>query len=469
MQDLVKRLDSMSPEQRRALHALLRTRGADFNVFPLSYGQQRVWFLSAMYEGMPIYTVPYGFWLRGNLDVNALGRALRSLVRRHDSLRTVYFDVDGEPYQTILQETSFCLGVRRWRPQDAEREDLVHKLLDAEARRNFDLRHGPLLSANVLTTGGDKHLLLLTLHHIACDGWSMAIIFRELEELYAAAVQGREPVLPPVPLRMVDYARWQREILSGPRREQLLDYWRTALAGAPETIAWTDVKAGSVTHDRAGELEITVWPPALARSVETASRRESATPFMTLLAIFAEQVRRRTGMTDFVLGTPMTERNQLELEGVVGFLVNTLPMRLRPSPDLSFRDLLRQVREVTVGAQAHRDIPFDMIVEALAADRSARNPLFQMSFVIQEDDTEVLRLPGLDVSIVHGHGGTTKFDINAAFTLLDYGLKCAIEYDPAMFDRGYIQQLLTEMRALLTAAIDAPDRPMSTLSGEVSG
>lgn len=463
MDHVIDRIEAMSPEQRRALCALLDKRGADFNVFPLSFAQQRLWFLEVLHGQTPLYTVPYSFWLTGRLDLDAFAGALATLVARHESLRTVFFDVEGVPYQRVVRQPPFRLGVRRWRPQDAERNDLVARLLDAEARRTFDLRRGPLVSANVLTTGGDRHLFLLTLHHIICDGWSMGILFRELELLYTDALHGRQPHLPPLPLRYGDFARWQSTALSAESTGRDIAYWRHLLSDAPPPpvlgMADPDSSAGVVGAMRAAQS-----PPSLARAVEAACRQYAVTPFMLLLAVFAVILRRRTGSDDVIIGTPVANRTRLELEDVVGFFVNTLPLRIRLAGRHSLRELLAHVRDVTLGAQAHQELPFEMIVQAAGASgRTEGNPLFQVSFIVQEQETETLRLPGLDVSITHGHGGTAKFDLTVSLVLLETGLKCMVEYRTAVVDDEWVDGLIEEMRRLTEAAIGAPDEPLETL------
>jgi non-ribosomal peptide synthetase component F len=216
-------------------------------------------------------------------------------------------------------------------------------------------------------------------------------------------------------------------------------------------------------------LEVVHWPATLARSVEAISGAEGVTPFIAMLAVFAEQLRRWTGASDLVVGTPVANRTRLEVEGLVGFFVNTLPLRLRPSGEESLRESLRRVRAVALGAQANQDVPFEMIVESLGVDRkSGRNPLFEISFIVQDRETELLRLPGLDVSIAHGHSGTAKFDLAVGFVLLPDELKCSVEYRRSVFDREYVRGLLTEMREHLEAALAAPDQPMGSLKGGVS-
>ncbi|WP_341719204.1 condensation domain-containing protein [Micromonospora sp. FIMYZ51] len=460
----------MTPEQRRALRTTLDTRGEQLNVFPLSSAQQRMWFLHQVYRDLPLYTVPYAFWIVGRLDIGALSEALLGLVRRHDALRTAFFDVDGVPYQTVLPDSEFRLAVRHWRPQDAARRDLVERLLDAEARRTFDLTRGSLLSATILTSGdqGDRHLLLLTMHHIICDGWSMGIIFREIEEGYTAAIEGREPDLDPLPVRYVDFARWQATDAAGERYQRHLQYWQGELADPPAALTFPDRPPPSATGPSVGELELAFWPASLARSVEAVSRAEGVTPFITMLAVFADLLRRRTGADDFIVGTPVANRTRLEVEGLVGFFVNTLPLRLRPSGGESLRESLRKVRSVTLRAQTHQEVPFETIVESLGVPRtSGRNPLFEVSFIVQDRETELLRLPGLEVSITHGHSGTAKFDLAVGFVFLADELKCSIEYRRSVFDREYVRGLLDEMREHLEAALANPDRPMQLLKGRV--
>jgi hypothetical protein len=472
MVDIIDRLDALPASQQRELGAVLAQRGAEFNVYPLSYAQWRMWFVTRMHGAAPVYTVPYAFALTGQLDVAALDQAVQAVVRRHDALRTVFFDVDGDAYQMVRPALEIPLGVRRWRAQDAANSQLVRTLVEAEAQRTFDLRHGPLLVANVLTCDAGQHLFLLTLHHIVCDGWSMGIIFHELEEFYRAALDGRTPDLPPLPMRYVDFARWQAATLSGQPLERQLDYWRGMLAGAPDTTTFPGLlrsdEPPSTAPAHIGESELESWPAALARSVEEYSRHASVTPFITMLAAFAAVLHHRAGLRDFVVGTPVANRNRLELEHLVGFFVNMLPLRLRPAGTMTFRELVQHAREVSLGAQANQDIPFEMLVEQLAPHRQGSgNPLFEICFAVEEPDTQTLRLPGLDVSLVQGRNGTVKFDLTVAFVLLEAELKASADYRPSRLRRAQVQALLAATRRLLERAIAAPDEPLARLAGEV--
>ena len=458
VQQVLARLGSLPLERRQAALALLAKRGSEFGVFPLSPAQHRLWFLASLYGSSPIYNVPYAFRLTGAVDPAALEEALRGLIRRHAMLRTAFFDVDGDPYQLVLRDVPFTL-VRG--AADAER---IGALLDAEAVRAFDLRKAPLLRASLVDLRDGSSLLLLSLHHVVCDGWSMGVIFADLEELYAAARAGREPELAPLPLRYVDYVRWELSESRSEARQERLQYWLDHLTGAPELLALPTDRPRPPVQSFKGSYELVQWSRDLNRALDAFCRAEGVTTFMVLLAAFVTLLHRSSGHEDVVVGVPFANRGRPELEGIVGFFVNTLALRFRPSGGMTFRELLRQVRDVTVAGQANQDVPFETVVLALRQGRSrSHHPVFQVSFAVQADDTEALRLPGLSVEVVYADTGTAKFDLTLAFIPLEQGLKGMLEYDGALFDAATARRLLDELRALVTAAVEAPERTLAEL------
>jgi Condensation domain len=462
---VLRRLESQPAGQRQAMAALLEQRGADFNVFPLSSAQQRLWLSSMLNEELPLYNVSYGFRLTGDLDTGALSRALQALVRRHEMLRTIFFEVDGRPYQAVLPELRLPLSVGRLPGRGGEREALVARALDAEARRPLDLRRGPLVRAVVLTSPEDgDHLLVLTLHHIICDGWSMVVLFRELGELYAAILEGRPPALRPLPTRYVDYARWQARRVRGPAVQEQLRYWVDRMRDAPPLVELPGDRPRPAVQTFQGGLEATVWPLGLAESLDAFCRRENVTTFIALLAAFDALVHRWSGRDDVVVGVPFANRDRAELEDVIGFFVNTLVLRVRLSGRMTFRELLHAVRDVTFAAQGNQDLPFEMLVDALKPDRSANHhPLFQLSFAVQDAGSERLVLRGLDSRLVLGHSGTSKFDLVTSFTPIAGGLRGTLEYDTGLFDRSRARRVFADLRAIVVAAMADPDVPLSAL------
>jgi hypothetical protein len=462
---LLRSLEAQPVERRLAAIALLDERGADFNVFPLSSAQQRLWLSSVVNEDQALYSVPYGFRLAGDLDTGALSRALQALVNRHEMLRTVFFDVDGKPYQAILPELRIPLRVGRLPARGEERESFVGRALDAEARRPMSLREGPLVRAVVLTSPEEgDHLLMLTLHHIVTDGWSMSILFRELGELYVAIREGRPPVLRPLPTRYVDFARWQTRRMRGPAVQEQLRYWIDRLRDAPPLLRLpADRSRPAVPRFRGGQ-ELSLWPYGLTQALDVFCRRENTTMFIAMLAAFDALLYRWSGQEDIVVGVPFANRDRAEVEDVVGFFVNTLLLRVRLSGRTTFRALVRHVQEVTFAAQGHQDVPYEMLVDELKPDRSANyNALFQVSFALQDATAAALRLRGLDSELALGHTGTSKFDITLFFLPTPSGLHGTLEYDGDLFDRSTARRTYADMRAIIEAGIADPDLPLSAL------
>ena len=447
-------LETLPADLRPRLVEMIKDRGRQAGIFPLSGAQRRLWFLGMLDPRLPIYHVPYAFTLTGQLDVDALRQAVATLVRRHDMLRAVFFDVDGEPFQAVLPSIPVPFTTLPWVPVSGAK---LAGQLDAEARVPFDLRHGPLLRATLATDGGSRHLLLLTLHHIICDGWSMAIIFSELAECYAAAREHREPRLSE-PVRFVDLIADPDTDAAGRR------YWLDALTGAPHIVELpADFPRPRVQSHQGGQ-EVFLWSGEVRESVARFAAAHHVTMFMTVLTAFAIVLHRRTGGEDFLIGAPVAGRGSVAEEQAVGFFVNTVALRLRPRPTTSFAGLLAEVRDVTLAAQAHEDIPFDVVVESLRLRRDlARHPLVQVCFVVLASENEQLDLPGLRCEMMQGHTGTSKFDLTVSLIGTREGLRGVTEYDNGIFRRDTVQGLMTELRTVLLAGIAAPERAIAAL------
>ena len=449
---LVDRLARLPAQQRDRALALLRDRGAEFGVLPLSGAQRRLWFLSELDEELPIYNVPYAFRLTGPLSVPALREALADLVRRHELLRASFFDIDGEPFQLVRPAIPPPFTIRDWNPAEE-----LRPLLDAEARRPFDLHGGPLIRATLLTDGRGEHVLLLTLHHIICDGWSLAILLSELSSCYIARKSGSEPQLPA--------AGQFRDARTEPDPEHLR-YWLDRLTGAPTTLDLpTDHPRPPVQRHRGAELIFT-WPASLHTVITGFATQHRSTAFMTVLTGFAALLHRYTGARDLLIGVPVAGRLSLEAENVAGFFVNTVPLRVRPDPAMSFTALLAQLREATLAAQTHEQTPFDELVEALKLPRDlSRHPLVQACFVVLATENELLELPGLTCELVRGHTGTSKFDLTMSLIPVPgAGLRGVAEYDTDLFTEPTIRRLADDLRALLSAALADPDRQIGALA-----
>jgi hypothetical protein len=350
-------------------------------LFPTSFAQQRLWFLEQLAPANPFYNIFQAVRFGQAVDLELLERSLNEIVRRHEALRTRFVAVEGQPMQVILAHLNLTVGrvdLRALRPGAREAE--ARRLAGEEARRPFVLAEGPLLRATLVRLADADCLLLLSMHHIVSDGWSMGVFFGELRALYAAYAAGLASPLAELPIQYADYALWQREWLQGERLEAQVRYWRGRLADLPRLELPTDRQRPAVASYR-GAHEAVEFDAALSAAIKRLSQQEGATLFMTLLAAFAVLLQRYTGQQEIVIGTPVAGRNWRETEQLVGFFVNTLVLRLELGGEPSYRELLGRVKRAALEAYEHQDLPFEKLVEELQPERDlSRNPLFQVTF-----------------------------------------------------------------------------------------
>jgi amino acid adenylation domain-containing protein len=431
---------------------------------PLSFAQQRLWFLDQLEPGGTAYNIPYAVRLQGALDTAALTRALSEIVRRHEALRTTFALSDAQPVQIITPARPLDLPLTDLRELVApEREAEAMRALREEAGLPFDLARGPLVRARLLRTGELEHLLALTLHHIVFDASSIPVLMREMTILYEAYAAGEESPLAELPVQYADFAHWQRAALQGETLERHLGYWRTQLEGAPMLDLPTDrPRPPYQTYDGARisfRLE-----DSLAHALGELNRREGVTMFMTLLAAFKTLLYRYTAQEDIVVGTPVAGRAQSETEGLIGFFLNTLVMRTRLDGDLSFRELLGRVREAAVGAYAHQDLPFEKLVEELEPERNlSRAPFFQVMFSARNVATAPVSVTGLTISGLEVETGTAKFDLLLFVDESDGGVSVAFEYNTDLFDAATVGRMGSHFSALLARIVADPAERLSRL------
>jgi amino acid adenylation domain-containing protein/non-ribosomal peptide synthase protein (TIGR01720 family) len=440
---------------------------------PLSFAQQRLWFLDQLEPGSALYNLAAAFHLSGPLDVAALERSLNEVARRHESLRTTFaMTADGRAMQKIAPVSrgvvSTPLPVV---PTPLQVTDLrgspeadVNRLAAEEARRPFDLAHGPLLRARLLRLADDEHVLIVTMHHIIGDGWSSGILIREAATLYEAFTTGNPPLLPDLPLQYADFAAWQRAWLQGETLESQLTYWKEQLGGSPPLLELPVDHPRPAVQTTRGAYQTFTMPAALAQSLKALSRQEGATLFMTLLAAFQTLLHRYTGQDDINVGTPVANRNRAEVENIIGFFVNTLVMRTDFSSEPTFRGLLKRVREVALGAYAHQDVPFEMLVDALQPQRDlSHSPLFQAMFVLQNAPARTLTLPSLALRPLEADSGTAKFDLTLMLEETTDGLKGTWEYNADLFEAATINRMIGHFQVLLENIAATPDQPVATI------
>ncbi|MCA1568215.1 MAG: amino acid adenylation domain-containing protein, partial [Acidobacteria bacterium] len=432
---------------------------------PLSFAQQRLWFIDQFEPESPAYNIHTPVRMRGRLDVTALERALSEIMRRHEVLRTTFPSEGGHPVQRIHPSAGLKIPLTDLTllPEE-QREPEAHRLSVEAARIFFDLTEGPLLRASLLRVSADEHLLLFTMHHIISDGWSMGVLVREVEQLYAAYTVGRDLLLPELPIQYADYAAWQRQYLQGEVLELELDYWRERLKGAPENIELLADRPRPPVKTYRGAIETVELQPGLSSRLRDLSRKEGVTLFMTLLAGFQALLGRYTGQEDFVIGTPVANRTRVETERLIGFFVNTLALRADLNGDPTVKELLAKVRETTLGAYAHQDVPFERVVEELQVVRDlSLSPIFQVMFALQNAPMDELSLEGLSLSIENCDTGTARFDLFLSLTETGDSISAVVEYNTDLFEPERVRRMLRHYEALLVGMAEDTDRRVGGL------
>ena len=425
---------------------------------PLSFGQERLWFLQRLQPESAFYNVASAVRLRGALDARALERALGEIVRRHEALRTVFREGEGGAVQEVVPFLGFAL------PVQPVAEDEVRRRAQADAETPFDLAAGTLFRATLLRVSADDHALLLCMHHAVCDGWSVGIFFRELSALYEAYAAGAESRLAPLPVQYADFAAWQRTHLRGEALDARLGWWKERLAGAPALLELpTDHPRPAVQSYRGGHEPVALSAGVVA-GLEALARAEGASLFMVLLGAFQLLLGRYAATRDVVVGTPVAGRTRREVEGLIGFFVNTLVLRTDLGGDPSFRDLLGRVRETTLGAYEHQDVPFERLVEELHPDRSlSHTPLVQVSFVLQNLEPAGGGLPGLRTERVGAGLDVAKFDLTLTLAPADGGLRGTLEFATDLFERATARRMVRHLERVLEQVAADPGRPLSRL------
>ena len=422
---------------------------------PLSYAQERLWFLERMGLVQAAYNVPLSLHLDGKPDIRALQASVVELVRRHETLRTRFEVHAGEPEQVIDEPDGFRLELIDLSELEvAERRRRVERRIREETERPFNLEVDALFRTCLLRLGDLEHVLLITMHHIVSDGWSRAILVRELSALYRAFSQGRASPLSELPIQYADYALWQRSWLSGELLEQQIQYWKTRLAGAPPALELPTDRARPAVASFKGATVTFALSESLAAGLRNLARREGVTLYMVMLAAFQVLLSRWSGQKDIVVGSPIAGRMHYRAQGLIGFFVNMLVMRSDLSGNLTFKELLRQVKETTLGAYAHQDLPFEKLVEELHPARElSRQPVFQVAFTFLNAPPEPFELPGLTVKPVDGEHVTAKFDLMMAVLETPVGLSGVFEYATDLFERPTIERLADHFDRLLEGIV----------------
>ncbi|HVN54987.1 MAG TPA: amino acid adenylation domain-containing protein [Anaerolineaceae bacterium] len=479
MSDLEDRIAKLSPDKRALLTLRLQKQRAatatqqriplrsnPSDPAPLSFSQQRLWFLTQMEPNNPFYTIPAAVRLTGTLDVSALELSLKEILRRHSILRTRFTVQDGEPSQSISPDLAFDLPIIDLREIAAsEREREALRIARESACQSFDLSSGTLIRPLLIRLDEKDHILVLAMHHIVSDGWSLGVLVRELAACYPAFLGGNAPHQPDLPIQYADFAVWQRSWMQGQTLEEQLGDWKQQLAGMPTVLELPSVFPRPALQSYQGAREPFEFPASLNAALQSLARQEGATLFMALLAGFELLISRYSGQAEFCLGTPIANRTRPETEDLVGFFVNTLVIRARLDGSPSYRELLRRVRTTTLRAYAHQDLPFEMLVEALQPPRDmSHSPLFQIMFAMQNEPIPPLNLPFLEVQPLEIDPGTSRFDLTLSIYEQAGRLAGFIEYSTDLFDREYIQDFLSHYQRLLEEVNAHPDEPVFHLN-----
>ena len=478
MSDAPTGIAPLSPEKRKLLLLMLKEQGVsavqqptiprrkDDEPLPLSFAQQRLWFFDQLEPGNAAYNIATAVRLQGSLNIAALQHSFTELICRHESLRTCFAMVADLPRQVIDSAASLPLpliDLSALSVVEAQRE--AERLAARAGQRGFDLAQGPLLRVQLLHLSGEEHILLLTLHHIVGDGWSMGILIKEVAALYTAYSSDWPASLPELPIQYADYAVWQRSWLQGEVLEEQLQYWTGQLGDAPPVLqlptdqprpAMQSFQGAAVTLSLSGEL---------SAQLEQLSRQEGVTLFMLLLAAFEVLLYRYTEEEDLVVGTPIANRTRAETEGLIGFFVNTLALRTDLSGGPSFRELLQRVREVCLGAYAHQDLPFELLVEALRPERSlSHQPLFQVMFNVLNFSSVRIELPKLVLEALEVPEAASKFDLTLYVRPLSTGIHLELVYNADLLTQERMTEMLAQLESLLVQVVTQPEEKITHFS-----
>ncbi|MBN3941890.1 non-ribosomal peptide synthetase [Nostoc sp. NMS9] len=432
---------------------------------PLSFGQERLWFLNQLVPNHAFYNVSEAFCLRGVLNSTILEQSLNEIINRHEILRTTYSSLKGQPIQDIHSTFPIKLlvvNLQGLSPDD--RESQVRQLILEEAQRPFDLVQGPLLRTTLLQLSSEEHIFLLNLHHILCDDWSLSVLFEELSTLYQAFSTGNPSPLPDLAIQYPDFAGWQRQWLQGEILDNKLAYWQQHLRGSLPILELPTDYPRPLEPRYQGARQSILIPKSLTDALNVLSRQEGTTLFMTLLAAFQTLLFRYTGQEDILVGAPISNRHRSELEGLIGFLLNTLVLRTNLSDSPSFRQLLGRVREVALWGYTYQDLPFEKLVDALQIERDLnQNPLISVMFHLQNTPRPKLTVPGLTMNRLEIDNGTSKFDLYLELRETAAGISGNLEYNTDLFKAETIALMVENFSTLLQSIVSNPDQTISNL------
>lgn len=452
--------------QEKVSQSIPRLSRSSSSILSLSLAQQRLWFLDQLEGGSATYNMPVALKIVGNLNQSALDKAINTIVQRHEILRTNFDLIEGEPSQIIREESnlSFNLIDLKALPEQ-EKQNKVESLIDDFAKRPFDLSQSSLIRANLLCLENSSYILLLNFHHIVFDGWSASVFIRELSTLYNNFSQGLPSTLPELPIQYADFASWQRQWLSGQALENQLNYWKQHLENAPPLLELpTDYSRPPIQSYQGSSYSFLI-PSIFIEKLKLLTQQTKATEFMLLLATFSCLLYRYSLQTDLVIGSPIANRNRPEIENLIGFFANTLALRLKVSQNLSFLSFLEQVKQVTLNAYSHQDLPFEKIVEELQPERNlSYNPIFQVMFALQNASNKSLELSNVMLEMLESDSGMAHFDLSLHIYPSDEGWTGIFSYSTDLFHENTIKRMGNHFLRLLEEVLTYPQKQISQLS-----
>ena len=479
MSNISQRIANLSPEKLEQLALLLaRDRKAapteetisprkSVGPAPLSFAQRRMWILHQLDPTSAAFNISMAMRLTGRLDFTALKRSLSEVVRRHESLRTTFDEVEGQPVQIVNEpgESSLARVDLSLLDDPERRKAAIRKFVNAEGSRPFDLRLGPVLRATLLKLSAEEHMLLLSVHHIVSDGWSMGLLVKEVGHLYGAYSGGKEPQLPELPLQYSDYAEWQKNWLASNSLRRQLDYWRNQLAGAPPDLELqTDWERPAVLSQKGGAQSLQL-DEKLAQRTRELAKQSRVTLFTLMLAVFKVLLLRYTGQEDIVAGTNVANRNRGAIQNLIGFFVNNLVLRTDLSGNPTFRECLARVNATALDAYANQDVPFEMLLEELQPQRVRnRTPLFQVMFLLQQSGPLTSVINDLEFTALNVETGTSTFDLMMVVEEGPGEIYLHLSYSSDLFAPSTIERMLQHYENLLRSAVAKPDERIATLS-----
>ncbi|MBW4617799.1 MAG: amino acid adenylation domain-containing protein [Cyanosarcina radialis HA8281-LM2] len=457
-------ISTLSVTEKRALLADLLQKKASY--FPLSFAQQRLWFLDRLNPNKFNYNLAFGVRLTGLLDIKSLEQTLNEVVRRHETLRTSFKIVEGRSVQVIEPALTLSLPVVNLQElSEVDRANEIQRLIEKESQHIFNLTQAPLLKTTLLRSSETEHILLLTMHHIISDAWSIALLIQEVATIYAAFSSGKPSPLPELTIQYADFAVWQHQLLQDGKLESQLAYWQQQLDSDPPVLQLPTDRPRPAVQTFRGTTQSFSLSPELSRAIASLSRQAEVTLFMTLLAAFKTLLYRYTSQEDILVGSPIANRHRADTNELIGFFVNTLVLRTDLSGNPSFWELLKRVKECTLSAYAHQDLPFEYLVEKLQPDRDlSHNPLFQVSFGLQNVPTDKLELPGLAIDYLKLESQTANFDLSLDIYETESEIAGAFEYNTDLFEAATIDRMIEHFCNLLSAIVANPHQQIAQLS-----